>query len=452
GAEQHHDVRRRADGRWESVHELGLRYLAVHDAEAREVVVEARAFPVARRGAFACSDETLTDVWIGSAYTLRQCTHGLILDGIKRDRMPWMGDLAVSVPASAYASPDADVAERGLVALGQNPTGYINGILDYSLWWLICTADYARYFDAARYHAANADHIDTVVRALAAEAGDDGVLRPHPGPDAYDKPVFIDWGVAVDPDRDATALQALWFWALTSAHDVLDRAGHPGADEWRRLAERLRETLRARAWDARAGRWREYLDGAEASSPYPAVFALLAGLTTGDATADLGIWLLAAPETRTPFVTTFAVRALAAAGQADAAVAQVRRRWGRMLELGATTFWEEFPDDDASPYEMYGRAFGKSLCHAWAAGPAQLLPEILCGLRPAGDAWSTFEVDPHLGTLEWAGATVPVPGGEITVLVTPTRTTVEVPADHALLRDGVTHHGPVTLTFDRAAS
>lgn len=174
-------MRRRADGRWESVHELGLRYLTVHDAEADEVVVEARAFPVARRGAFACSDEVLTDVWIGSAYTLRQCTHGLILDGIKRDRMPWMGDLAVSVPASAYAFPDAEVAERGLVALGQNPTGYVNGILDYSLWWLICTAEYARHFDADAYLAANADRVDAVVRALAAEAGDDGVLRPRPG-------------------------------------------------------------------------------------------------------------------------------------------------------------------------------------------------------------------------------------------------------------------------------
>jgi hypothetical protein len=451
GAEQHHDVRRRTDGRWESVHELGLRYLTVHDAAATAVVAEARAFPIARRGAFACSDEVLTDIWIGSAYTLRQCTHGLILDGIKRDRMPWMGDLAVSVPASAYAFPDADVAERGLVALGQNPTGYINGILDYSLWWLICTAEYARYFDAHAYLVANADHINAVVRALAAEAGDDGVLRPHPGPDAYDKPVFIDWGVDVDPNRDATSLQALWFWALTSAHVVLTRAGHPGADEWARLADRLRRTLDDRAWDAATNRWREYLDD-EADSPYPAVFALLAGLTTREDAVDLGDWLLAAPETRTPFVTTFAVRALAESGQAEAAVAQIRRRWGRMLELGATTFWEEFPEDGEVPYEMYGREFGKSLCHAWAAGPAQLLPEIICGLRPAGDAWSTFEVNPSLGALEWAGASVPVPDGEISVLVTPIQTTVEIPAGHALLRDGVTHHGPATFSFRTAPS
>ena len=59
-------------------------------------------------------------------------------------------------------------------------------------------------------------------------------------------------------------------------------------------------------------------------------------------------------------MTTFAVRALAEAGRPDAAVEQVRRRWGEMLALGATTFWEEFPEDGASPYEMYGRPFGKS--------------------------------------------------------------------------------------------
>lgn len=109
-------------------------------------------------------------------------THGLILDGIKRDRMPWMGDLAVSVPASAYAFPDAEVAERGLVALGQNPTGYVNGILDYSLWWLICTAEYARHFDADAYLAATVDRVDAVVRALAASRpGTTACCGPAPG-------------------------------------------------------------------------------------------------------------------------------------------------------------------------------------------------------------------------------------------------------------------------------
>ena len=60
--------------------------------------------------------------------------------------------------------------------------------------------------------------------------------------------------------------------------------------------------------------------------------------------------------------------------------------------------------------------------------------------------WATWHA------LAWAGAIVPVPGGEIAVFVTRERITVHIPAAHALLRDGVAHHGPATLTFDGAAS
>ena len=46
-----------------------------------------------------------------------------------------------------------------------------------------------------------------------------------------------------------------------------------------------------------------------------------------------------------------------------------------MLESDTTTFWEEFPEPGESAYAMYGRPFARSLCHAWGAGPAALLPE-----------------------------------------------------------------------------
>ena len=159
------------------MHELALRYLAVEADGVARVTVEAPAYPLRRRGAFACSDETLTDIWATSAHTLRQCTHGLLLDGIKRDRVPWMGDLAVSVPAAAYAFPDRALAERGFIALGQPVSGYVNGIVDYSLWWLICLADYARYFDGADFLATVADDVDAALATLAEEADDDGVAR-----------------------------------------------------------------------------------------------------------------------------------------------------------------------------------------------------------------------------------------------------------------------------------
>lgn len=446
--EQHHEVGLRADGRWESTHELGLRYLSVRDTTATEVIVEARTYPVNRRGSFACSDHRLTDIWVTSAYTLRQCAQGMIVDGIKRDRMPWMGDLALGVPGFAHAYGDPQIIERGLVALGQNRSGYINGIVDYSLWWLICTASYARYFDATEYLRAHADHIHAFTATLAGEADDRGVLRPQPGEDAYGKPIFIDWQVKIDAGRDNSALQLLWYWALESAASVLRMAGHPGAGTWEALAKRLRGTLFDAAWDDTSKSWREYQDASPNDFPYPNLFAVTSGIMQGTDASGVSRVLRDGPRTRTPFITAFALDALARSGNPGAAVRAIRSLWGSMLDAGATTFWEEFHEEGAGLYEMYGRPFGKSLCHAWAGGPAQLLPEIVCGVRPLGPGWSSFEVRPHLGDLEWAASNTPVPGGCITVIAIPGEATVEVPAGHTLVHDGKRHHGPQKVVLN----
>jgi hypothetical protein len=197
-----------------------------------------------------------------------------------------------------------------------------------------------------------------------------------------------------------------------------------------------------------AGTWRDYLDGPETSTPYPSIIAVLSGFH-GDGATDVppGVRrsLLDAPRAGTPFMTAFALRALAAAGHREEAVTRVRASWGSMLDAGAGTFWEEFPEPGKDPHSMYGRPFGKSLCHAWGAGPAALLPETVLGLRPLADAWSRFDVAPLLGELSWAGALVPTPTGEIFVLAERDGTTVHVPTGCTLVAGAVEHVGPTRV-------
>ncbi|RKN10993.1 family 78 glycoside hydrolase catalytic domain [Streptomyces radicis] len=156
----------------------------------------------------------------------------------------------------------------------------------------------------------------------------------------------------------------------------------------------------------------------------------------------------APPKTRTPFAAPFALDALARTGHPEAAVERLGPLWGGMLDAGATTFREEFHEPGAGRYEMYGRPFGKSLCHAWAAGPARLLPEIVCGIRPTGPGWSTFALEPHLGPLDRTGAVVPAPGGDIGVVVTRDRLRVDIPAGHTLVHGGRAYRGPRSLTIE----
>ena len=441
----------RPDGRWTTRHELGFRFLSVSGARVRSVTVEAAVHPVSRRGAFLCADPVLSRIWAHSAFTLRTCMHELMLDGIKRDRMPWMGDQALNTLSNAYAFGEAQIARDGIVALGSPRHGYVNGISDYSLWWLINTAAYVQLFGDTAHVVREAGHIHRFTERLAAYAGRDGVFRPGNEPDAFtdatEGSVFVDWGVEPEPGRDLTALQILWFWALRSAAEVLHLAGHPGSERWATLADELGATLTREAWDEATGCWAEYL-GPDGASPYPNFLAILSGLSPAPAPAGV-VSAITAGEHRigTPFMASFALRALLLAGEQTSAVETIRDRWGAMLDAGAVTFWEEFPSTDGDPLAMYGRPYGKSLCHAWAAGPAALLPEAVLGVRPLSPGWRTFEVHPALGELAWAAAVVPVPGGEVVVSAERDAVTVEVPAGTTLVRSAERWDGPCRVSW-----
>lgn len=100
---------------------------------------------------------------------------------------------------------------------------------------------------------------------------------------------------------------------------------------------------------------------------------------------------------------------------------------------------------------MYDRPYGMSMCHAWASGPAAILPEAILGLRPLASGWASFTVDPRLDDLQWAAAAVPVPDGEIVVVATGEQVSVDVPVGSALVRGGESIPGPAHLTWATSA-
>lgn len=407
--ESRHDVVRRADGRWTTVHPLGFRYLRI-DHMPLEAYVEAQVRPAPRRGAFVSSDPRLDRIWATSAYTLRASMQRLTLDGIKRDRMPWVGDQALALLSNAYAFGDAGILVDGLDALGRPGEGYANGISDYSLWWVVAARQLRRFHgvDSPRLTAT----AEEIVRGLAEMCDDDGVFRPRSFEsdfaDSSAGAIFIDWGMSVDEGLMPTALQMLWHWALRSVAELT------GESRWDALADRIRATLIARAWDPVRRRWNKNLDGGAVACSYADAFAVLGDIARGDDSYASGYALDDARLMGTPFMAGFGLLALAETGGSADVVAGVRERWQPMLDLGAATFWEEGVSD-ASPWEMYGRPFGKSLCHGWASAPAFLLPMAILGVEPLADGWREVRVRPRLGELDWVAAVIPTPLGDLTI-------------------------------------
>ncbi|MDL5351812.1 alpha-L-rhamnosidase C-terminal domain-containing protein [Microbacterium sp. zg-YB36] len=447
-AESRCDLTETASGVYVTDHAIGFRYASVTGVVPESVTVHASIRPAPRRGAFLTDDPTLNTIWATSAHTLRLCMQTVLLEGIKRDRMPWMGDHALGVLTNAAAFADPEIIRTTLRGLGRPRDGFVNGISDYSLWWVISHGLYQRYFGDTEFARTEAEHLHACLTELATFADADGLFRPrrvagsfpHAGPGA----VFLDWGVQFRADGVPTAIQILWFWALSSAGSVLAVAEHPEAAPWTAAAAAVRAQLVARAWHPQSGLWSEYLDDPECSSAYPNFLAVLAGLelTPG---AD-AVQLVSRSSAGTPFMRAFALMALGRTGERVAAVAEVRRLWSGMLDAGATTFWEDF-GGDGSDLEMYGRPFGKSLCHAWSAGPAALLPELVLGIRPLTDGWRRSTVDPCLGALQWAAAVTPTPFGDVVVDARPDRLQVEVPAGTTLVHGAAEYPGPARVSI-----
>jgi hypothetical protein len=119
----------------------------------------------------------------------------------------------------------------------------------------------------------------------------------------------------------------------------------------------------------------------------------------------------------TPYMRFYELEALCAMGEQQYVLKEMKDYWGGMLKLGATSFWEEYnpAKKGAEHYAMYGRAFGKSLCHAWGASPIYLLGKYYLGVKPTAPGYATYTVQPVLGGLQWMEGRVPTPKGNITI-------------------------------------
>jgi hypothetical protein len=122
------------------------------------------------------------------------------------------------------------------------------------------------------------------------------------------------------------------------------------------------------------------------------------------------------------------------AGDYQGGLNDIRTYWGAMLQLGATTFWEDFNMDwlpNASRIDTlvapgqkdihgdYGaycyKGFRHSLCHGWASGPTPWLTEHVLGISVVAPGCKVIRVTPHLGDLAFAEGTFPTPYGIVKV-------------------------------------
>ena len=410
--EQTREVLNVAPGLWRSKVPLALRYIRVENAPAAQVTLKALFHPVAYRGAFAFpGDEELTRIWMHSAYTLHLCMMNFLNDGIKRDRLPWAGDLAVSLMGNAYAFGDGEIIKDSLSVLGavSARTAHINTIADYTLWHIISHDLYQKFFGdmpfLEREYPRLADNLEFLLEMRTPE----GFFRA----DRKGDWLFIDWV----PGEKITVLQMLFIMALKSGAALAERMKDlPRAARLLEAAEETEKAVKELCFD----RKRKLFAAAPGSgefSRHANMMAIVADLADKETSQSIADALSAGelPPVGTPYMSVFEALALAKCGRSADAVKKIREIWGGMLSLGATSFWEGFDPAHSGNEHLafYTRPFGKSLCHAWSAGPLFLLVEMLLGVKVKKDGWKEFSLSPLPGVT--LSAVIPVPGGAIEV-------------------------------------
>jgi alpha-L-rhamnosidase len=153
---------------------------------------------------------------------------------------------------------------------------------------------------------------------------------------------------------------------------------------------------------------------------YPNVFALLFGYLDETQTKIIKTNVLLNDDVqkiKTPYMKFYELAALCEIDEHEQVIKKILDYWGGMLDLGATTFWEEYDPSQsgADLYAMYDRPFGKSLCHAWGASPIYLFGRYYLGVKPITPGYETYDVEPKLGGLKWIEGVVPTANGNIEV-------------------------------------
>ena len=383
--------------------------LSVSLSEVR-AVLQLRDVP--QIGSFRCDDERLNRIWQVGAYTVHLNMQDYLWDGVKRDRLVWIGDMHPEVATINAVFGFNDVVPRSLdLTRDVTPvTEWMNGISSYSMWWVLIHEQWWMHHGDRAYLGAQKGYLQALLKKLSALIGPDGRER-------IDGMRFLDWPSSPNQQGVTAGLQGLLVMTLEA-----------GA----RLLRELGDESTAAVCTEAAVRGRRVVPEVNASKSGAALL-VLAGMKEARRTAD-DVLKVGGPRDLSTFYGYYVLQALARAGETDTALDFVSRYWGAMLDLGATTFWEDFdlawvenaaridelvPPGRKDVHGGYGAycyiGFRHSLCHGWASGPTAWLSETVLGITPLEPGFKRVRIAPQLGRLRWAEGAYPTPLGPITV-------------------------------------
>lgn len=359
-------------------------------------------------GSFSCSNETLNKIYDTAAYTCHLCLQQYIWDGIKRDRLVWVGDMhpEMLTVRTVFGNIPLMAETLSFIREATPLPGWMNHFPTYSLWWLIIVRDWYCYTGDEDFLAENREYIISLSRQII------GVVKED-GSDALGA-YFLDWPTN-QTEAGRQGSRGLLVMALEAAAEL---GGYCGDDAIIAESNAKAELLRKGEWSfAGAKQTAAILSLAGCCDAAEAAEKITEGGAKGFST----------------FMSYYLLKA-AAKKDMTAALKILEEYYGAMLSLGATSFWEDFniewtknatPIDEPVPKgrsDVHGdngafcyKGFRHSLCHGWSSAPTAFLAEEVLGIHILSVGCRKVEIKPNLGELQWAKGEYPTPYGVISV-------------------------------------
>jgi alpha-L-rhamnosidase len=374
------------------------------------------------RASFKCNDEEVNKMWQIGEYTLHLTTREFFIDGIKRDRWTWSGDAYQSYLMNYYLYfDDACVRRTAWQLRGKDPvTAHINTIMDYTFYWFLGIYDYYMYTGDSHFVNQIYPRMQSMMDYVLGRTDKNGMVEGLSG-----DWVFVDWADGPMDKHGELAFEQVLFCKSLETMALCAKLANNQNDEskYSKLASELKSKLLPTFWDeSRKALVHNVVDGkqSEQITRYANMFAIFYDYLSPEQKQEVAKSVIhndSIMKITTPYMRFYELESLCNLGEQSDVMKQMKAYWGGMIREGATTFWEKYnPSEHGSQHlAMYGRPYGKSLCHAWGASPIYLLGKYYLGVRPVKPGYAEFAVTPVLGGLKWMDGSVPTPHGDVHV-------------------------------------
>jgi alpha-L-rhamnosidase len=378
---------------------------------------ELTAYPFEERARFESSDPSLATIWEIGWRTARVCANETYMDTPYWEQLQYVGDTRIQALISYYVAGDDRLAKQAIQLYDESritdgltqsryPTELPQIIPPFSLFWIGMMHDlYAWGGDREflrPYVRGAAGVLDWYADRLL-PSGLLGRMEWWNFTDWVDGHGFQSGEAPVTSSGESAIISLQFAMALRQAAALEQAFGRPDhVTRYRTLADRIVDGVRRAVWDEARGVFAD----TPAKTTYSQHVNLLAVLADVVPMAEQQAFMRRVLQDgsltkATYYFQFYLFEAMRKAGLGDEYLDQLGP-WRTMIDLGLTT-WAEKPEPTRSD------------SHAWSAHPNYHLLTLVAGVEAATPGFGTVRIEPHLGHLTHARASVATPKGLVHV-------------------------------------